>query len=249
MDEEGREQRLKRALAPLRAQLRLHPDRLPAGAVAAHAQRADRRRLDPRADAVRVLRAGRPERAARHDRGAEAPAQPGAGDRRRAAHHVRRAQQPRQRGVGRTDQAFRRQGVPHHRAAQRAPGRGAQPRPEHRRLRQGLARRRSPTSAWPAKCCAASANASRPRKAAAQEPTKETREHDRRARSAASAAASKPCSARRPPPKPPPLEAQPGEALRTPAGRRSCSRASTSRAPAWTPASSPSWPSRSRRRA
>ena len=33
------------------------------------------------------------------------------------------------------------QRVPHHRAAQRAPGRGAQPRPEHRRLRPRLARR------------------------------------------------------------------------------------------------------------
>src|SRR5699024_89480 len=32
-------------------------------------------------------------------------------------------------------------GIPHHRAAQRAPGRGAQPRPEHRRLRPRIARR------------------------------------------------------------------------------------------------------------
>src|SRR5690606_25086228 len=53
----------------------------------------------------------------------------------RAAHHVRRAQQPGQRGVGGADRALRRPGVPYHRAAQRAPGRGAQPRPEHRRLR------------------------------------------------------------------------------------------------------------------
>ena len=57
--------------------LRLHPDRLPAGAVAAHAQRADRRRFDHRADAVRVLRAGRHQRAARHDRCAQGQAQPG----------------------------------------------------------------------------------------------------------------------------------------------------------------------------
>jgi chromosome partitioning protein len=42
--------------------------------------------------------------------------------------------------VRRADRTFRRQGLPHHRAAQRAPGRGAEPRPEHRRLRQGVAR-------------------------------------------------------------------------------------------------------------
>ena len=40
--------------------VRLHPDRLPAGAVAADAQRAGRRRFGDRADAVRVLRPGRP---------------------------------------------------------------------------------------------------------------------------------------------------------------------------------------------
>ncbi len=40
----------------------------------------------------------------------------------------------------RVDRAFRRQGVPHHRAAQRAPGRGTEPWPEHRRLRSQFAR-------------------------------------------------------------------------------------------------------------
>src|SRR5690606_10456274 len=50
-------------------------------------------------------------------------------------------QQPRERGVERADRAFRRAGVPHHRAAQRSPGRGTQPWPEHRRLRQVQPRR------------------------------------------------------------------------------------------------------------
>src|SRR5690606_26050661 len=93
------------------------------------------------ADAVRVLRARGPDLAAQDHRRAEAEAQPGAGDRRRAAHDVRRAQQPGQRGVGGAGGAFRRQGLPHGRAAQRATGRGPQPRPEHRRLRPRLARR------------------------------------------------------------------------------------------------------------
>ncbi|KAG1481099.1 hypothetical protein G6F54_013759 [Rhizopus delemar] len=43
--------------AELQLMVRLHPDRLPAGVVAADAQRAGRRRFGDRADAVRVLRA------------------------------------------------------------------------------------------------------------------------------------------------------------------------------------------------
>ena len=142
MEIEGREQRLKVALDPLRDDYDFILDRLPAGAVAADAERADRGRLGAGADAVRVLRAGRPQRADGNHRSAEGAPEPGPGSRRRAAHHVRRAQQPGQRGLRRADHALRRQGVPHHRAAQRARGRGAQPRPEHRRLRPGLARRR-----------------------------------------------------------------------------------------------------------
>lgn len=103
--------------------IRLHPDRLPAGVVAAHAQCVDRGRFDHRADAVRVLRAGRADRTAGNHRSAARQPQPGTGNRRRAAHHVRHPQQPGQCGVGGAHRAFWRQGVPHHRAAQRAPGR------------------------------------------------------------------------------------------------------------------------------
>ena len=128
---------------PAARRLRLHPDRLPAVAVAADAQRADRRRPRARADAVRVLRA-----------------------RRASARCSTRSRRSRRRlnpaleieGVLRTmfdvrnnlanavsaelTKHFGDKRVPHHRAAQRAPGRGAEPRPEHRRLRPRLARRR-----------------------------------------------------------------------------------------------------------
>ena len=119
----------------------LHPDRLPAVAVAAHAQRADRRpgRADPHA--VRILRAGRPVGAAQHRQGGEVTPESRARDRGPAAHHVRRAQQPRQRGLGPAHQAFRRQGLPHHRAAQRAPGRSPQPRAADLAVRPRIARR------------------------------------------------------------------------------------------------------------
>jgi chromosome partitioning protein len=63
--------------------LRLRDRRLPAVAVAAHAQCAHRIGFRAGADAVRVLRAGRPERPHRHHRCAEGSAQPRAADRRR----------------------------------------------------------------------------------------------------------------------------------------------------------------------
>ncbi len=141
MDVDGREQKLKVALEPLRDDYDFIIIDCPP-ALSLLTLNALTAADSDRADAVRVLRAGRPERAGGNHRGAAPAAEPGAGDRRGAADHVRRAQQPYQRGIGRTDRALRRPRVPHHRAAQRAPYRGAQPWPEHRRLRRGLARRR-----------------------------------------------------------------------------------------------------------
>jgi chromosome partitioning protein len=75
MDMAGREQKLKQALDTVRDGYDFVLDRLPAVAVAAHAQRRCAARRRAGADAVRVLRAGRPVRPGRHHQ-ACTPAQP-----------------------------------------------------------------------------------------------------------------------------------------------------------------------------
>ena len=135
-----RAQAAQRAQAHLRP-VRSHPHRLPAGAQHADAERAGRgaERADP--DAVRVLRARRALGAGRHHRADQGVGESGARDRRHPAHDVRSAKQPLQRSVEPAHRAFRRQGVPHHRAAQRAARRGAVLRQTGPAARQGLARR------------------------------------------------------------------------------------------------------------
>ena len=122
-----------------RRRLRLRPDRLPAGAVAAHAERPVRggRRAHP--DAVRVLRARRPVRPGRHDQAGARQPEPGPGDRRPAAHDVRPAQHAvSSRCQRQLEAALRRQGVQHRHPAQRAPGRGAELRHAGRGVRPGV---------------------------------------------------------------------------------------------------------------
>ena len=166
-----------------------------------------------------------------HHQGAQGQAQPGAGDRRHRAHHVRRAQQPRQRRVGRIDQALRRQGVPH--------------------------RSSRATCAWPRRPATARASSGYDRASRGgiaylglageivrrEKKLKEISMSDQETRP-------------RPRPGGPAGHGQQGRGAE-PRNRRSrpracaclpirpCSRASTSRAPAWTRPSSPSWPSRS----
>ncbi len=142
--------------------IRLHPDRLPAGVVAAHAQCVDRGRFDHRADAVRVLRAGRADRTAGNHRSAARQPQPGTGNRRRAAHHVRHPQQPGQCGVGGAHRAFlaTRCSAPSCRATCAWPRRPAMARASSVTTAPRAAG--WPTLGWPAKSCAARTTTTRP---------------------------------------------------------------------------------------
>ena len=91
VDLEGRETRLKTALAEVESRVRLHPDRLPAVAVTADAQWPVRcaRRHHP--DAVRVLRARGPGGSGQHDQARRRPPESGPDDHRTAARDVRSA--------------------------------------------------------------------------------------------------------------------------------------------------------------
>ena len=79
---EGRERRLARLLAEIADRLRLHPHRLPAVARPADRQRPDRRRLRAHPAPMRVLRPGRTDPAACHDRPRPRPPEPGPRDQR-----------------------------------------------------------------------------------------------------------------------------------------------------------------------
>jgi chromosome partitioning protein len=85
---ERRERRLKEALAPWR-RLRLRADRLPAFAVHADAERPVRGAWRDRAHAVRVLRAGRPDRSGQHHQAGARQPEPRPADHRPAARDVR----------------------------------------------------------------------------------------------------------------------------------------------------------------
>ena len=125
--ERARDARLKRCAARHRVRrLRLHPDRLPAVAVAAHAERAcaadavlipmqcEYYALEGLSDLVQTVKKVR------------AHLNPRARDRRPAAHDVRPAQHARAAGLGGARAAFRRQGLSHRDPAQHAPRRGAE---------------------------------------------------------------------------------------------------------------------------
>ena len=105
----SRERRLARLIADDRRPLRLHLHRLPAVARAPDRECPDRRRFGAHPAPMRVLRPGRTDPAARHDRPRPRPPEPRAGHRRRRADDVRRPDEP----VGRR----RRRGAPPPRAA------------------------------------------------------------------------------------------------------------------------------------
>jgi chromosome partitioning protein len=245
--------RRPRAAAQARAgtgarRLRLHHRRLPAGAVAAHAQRADRRRFGAGADAVRVLRAGRPERAAGHHRCAEGRLNPAL-----EIEGVLRTMFDVRNNLANavsaelTSTSATRCSAPSSRATCAWPRRPATARASSVTTRPRAAA--WPTSAWPAKSCAASANANAPRSPQGEGGMTVEKAVMARRRSAAWAAAWKPCSAPRPPPRRPPLAAAAGRGAAHPAGRCDAAGQVPAAPRRWTRPSCRSWPSRSRRRA
>ena len=147
-----RERRLRRVIDPLRAAVRLHLHRLPAVARTAHAQCAGRGRHRADPAALRVLRARRAGGTGRHDAAREGGAEPGARSRRRAADDVRRAHQPGSAGRARRARVLQGQGVQHDHPAQRAAGRGAEPRHARGALRRQVARRRRLQRARAGRC-------------------------------------------------------------------------------------------------
>ena len=116
------------------------PDRLPALARPADGQRAGRRAPAAGAAAVRILRARRAQPAAPDGRADPRRVQPGAVDPRRRADHVRPPQQPLAAGRRRRPRLPRQGGVRDGDPAQRAPVRGAEPRPAGADLRPQMPR-------------------------------------------------------------------------------------------------------------
>ena len=141
----ARERRLAASLARAERPIRPDPDRLPAVARAADAERADGRGRGADPDPDRVLRPGGPEPAGEHDSTRPRGPEPTPRDRGRGAHDVRRADEPVGAGRVRGAAAHERHRVRHRRAALGAPLRGAEPRPADRAVRPRLARARTPT--------------------------------------------------------------------------------------------------------
>ena len=152
---ENRETRLKSALVDDRGRVRFHSPRLPAGAEPAHAQRPGRGRRGNDSDAMRVLRPGGLERSGRdHTQGAQA-SQSAARDRGLAAHHVRSAQLARAAGLGAIAAALRRQIVCNHHSAQRASRGGAELRRAGVEPGQGVQGLAGLSWRWRTSCCRA----------------------------------------------------------------------------------------------
>ena len=127
-----------------RCRLRLRPDRLPAVAEPAHAQRPVQRARRDRADAVRVLRARGPLRPGQHHQAGARQPQSRAAGHRPVARDVRPAHHAAAAGQRAARSALRRQGVQRRDPAQRAPGRGTELRPGRRGVRPDVQGR-----AWP----------------------------------------------------------------------------------------------------
>ena len=120
---------------------RTDPDRLPAIARPADAERADGRGWSPDPDPDRVLRPGGPEPAGEHDPTRPRGPQSAPRDRGRGPDDVRRPHQPLRPGRLRGPSPHERNRVRHGRPTLRPALRGTQPRPADRAVRPGLARR------------------------------------------------------------------------------------------------------------
>ena len=141
-----RDKRLRAALGARGRRLRLRARRLPAQPQPADAQRPGQRPRRHRADAMRILRPRGPVGPGQHDQAGARQPEPRARGHRHPARDVRRAHHAAGAGERAAEDALRRQGVRHRRAAQRPPRRSSELRHARPRLRSDRPKARSPSS-------------------------------------------------------------------------------------------------------